>query len=57
MTVPLKTNIGWKPVTQESAAGWITFGESTDDAQQLIVAPNTGDERTGVVRFQAIGTN
>ena len=57
ITVPLKANIGWKPLTLESAAGWITFGDATGDAQELIVSPNTGDERTGVVRFQAIGTN
>ena len=57
ITVPLKTNVGWKPVALESAAGWISFGESADAAQELIVAPNTGGERTGVVRFQAIGTN
>lgn len=28
ITVPLKTNVGWKPVALESAAGWISFGES-----------------------------
>ncbi len=57
VTVPLKTNVGWKPLTLESAAGWITFGETTENTQELIVAPNSGDEREGVVRFQAIGTN
>lgn len=57
VTVPLKTNIGWKPVTLESAAGWIAFGEATESSQELVIAPNTGDEREGVVRFQAIGTN
>lgn len=57
VTVPLLTNIGWRPVALESAEGWIAFGESTETAQQLIVAPNSGDERSGVVRFQAIGTN
>lgn len=55
--VPLKANVGWKPLTLESSAGWIAFGESTGEAQELVVSPNTGDERTGVVRFQAIGTN
>lgn len=42
ITVPLKANIGWKPLTLESAAGWITFGDADPgDAQELIVSPNT----------------
>lgn len=57
VTVPLVANVGWRPVAQESAAGWISFGETGETSQQLVIAPNAGDEREGVVRFQAIGTN
>lgn len=57
VTVPLKTNVGWKPETVGEAAGWISFGEATESSQELIIAANTGDERQGTVRFRAIGTN
>lgn len=57
VTVPLQTNIGWRPLTLESSEGWITFGQTTETTQELVIAPNAGDQREGVVRFQAIGTN
>ena len=57
ISVPLKANIGWRAEALEQAAQWISFGDRTENVQEVIIAPNAGDEREGVVRFQAIGTN
>lgn len=57
MSIPLLTNISWKALAQGEASQWISFGQATENTQQIIVAPNKGEERSGVVRFQALGTN
>lgn len=56
VTVSLDTNIGWLPEALGDAAEWLTFGPATDRTQVVEVAANPGAERTGTVRFQAIGT-
>lgn len=56
VTVSLDTNIGWLPEALGDAVGWLSFGEATETTQVVDVAANDGAERTGTVRFQAIGT-
>lgn len=55
-TIGLITNIGWKAEAMGDAAGWITLGAATDSTQVLTIRRNDGDERTGQVRFYALGT-
>ncbi len=55
-TIGLLANVGWKAEAVGSAAGWIELGEATDSTQVVIVKPNEGGERTGEVRFFALGT-
>lgn len=55
-TIGLLTNVGWKAEAVGPAAEWIELGEATDSTQIVIVKPNEGNERTGEVRFFALGT-
>lgn len=56
LTVALDTNIGWSAEALGDAKEWISFGEATDVTQVVRVAANPGAERTGTIRFQALGT-
>ncbi|MDE5638066.1 MAG: hypothetical protein K2I43_08665, partial [Alistipes sp.] len=56
VTVSLDTNVGWLPEVLGDAAGWLSFGDATETSQVVEVAANEGAERSGTVRFQAIGT-
>lgn len=55
-TIGLITNVGWKAEALGDAAAWITVGEATENTQVLTVRRNDGDERSGQVRFYALGT-
>lgn len=54
--IALLTNIGWKAEVVGDAGSWIEIGQATDTTQLVSVKPNTGAERTGEIRFTALGT-
>lgn len=54
--IALQTNVGWKAEAVGEAASWIEFGEATDSTQIVNVKPNSGAERSGEIRFFALGT-
>ncbi len=55
--IRIKSNVGWKPIAESEAAGWISFAEQTEQSVKVIVAENHGEaSRKGVVAFVMSGT-